>query len=179
MKDTACAFGIGPARASEADALTALVRSSDAYDGRYRVMVANQRLDAAYLSTNVVRVARGAAGELYGFYSLLVPGRGAETEGELDFMFVANGLQGRGIGRTMFNDLCAVAEQRRLTRVHVIAHPPAERFYLTCGARRVGHLPPAGRVTWTRPHLVLNVPVTAAAGRFAQTGSGRTVPDDL
>ena len=158
-------FRIGPARPSEADALTALVRSSDAYEGRYRTMVANQRLDAAYLSANVVRVARGPTGELHGFYSLLVPGRGAEAEGELDFMFVANGLLGRGIGRTMLNDLCDVAKQRRLTRVHVIAHPPAERFYLACGAHRIGQLPPAGRVTWTRPHLVLSFPVTAAAPR--------------
>jgi GNAT superfamily N-acetyltransferase len=162
LKGTAGAFGIRPAHPSEADELTALVRSSDAYDGRYRVMVANQRLTADYLAANVVRVAHGGAGELYGFYSLLVPGRGAESEGELDFMFVANGLQGRGIGRTMMNDLCGVAEQRRLTRVHVVAHPPAEQFYLTCGAHRVGHLPPAGRVTWTRPHLVLNLPVAAA-----------------
>jgi GNAT superfamily N-acetyltransferase len=146
-----------PARVSDADALTALVRSSDAYDGQYRVMVANQRLDAAYISTNVVRVVRGAAGELQGFYSLLVPGRGGDTEGELDFMFVGNSLRGRGIGRTMFEDLRAVAAQRRLTRIHIVSHPPAERFYRACGARRVGHIAPRGRVTWTRPHLVLDV----------------------
>lgn len=148
---------IEPARPDEAAALTTLVRTSAAYPGHYRVMVANQTLDAAYLDTSVVRVAHGPDGEMWGFYSLVTPGRGADGEGELDFMFVANDRQGRGIGRALFKDLRAMARRHRLSRVHIVAHPPAEPFYLACGARRVGQQPPTGRVTWARPHLTLDL----------------------
>jgi GNAT superfamily N-acetyltransferase len=148
---------IAPARPEEAEALTTLVRTSAAYHGHYRVMVANQKLDATYLDTNVVRVARGPDGEVWGFYSLLTPGRGTDGEGELDFMFVANHLQGRGIGRALFEDMRAAASWLGLSRVHIVSHPPSEPFYLACGAHRIGVLPPTGRVTWSRPHLTLAV----------------------
>jgi GNAT superfamily N-acetyltransferase len=157
MEPTAIKTQIDAAQPAEMTALTAMVRTSDAYQDSYRVMVANQTLDAGYLRANVVRVARGANGELCGFYSLLIPGRGVDGECELDFMFVANGQQRRGIGRTLMEDVGAVARRRRLARVHIVAHPPAEQFYLACGACRIGHLPPAGRVTWVRPHLVLDI----------------------
>lgn len=155
---------IEPARPDEAAALTTLVRTSAAYPGRYRVMVANQRLDAAYLATNLTRVAHGADGQLRGFYSILVPGRGAAGEGELDFMFVANQLQGRGIGRALFEDLRVTAGQLGLARVHIVSHPPSERFYLACGARRIGEQPPTGRVSWARPHLALDLGPPGLAG---------------
>ncbi|MGH3683287.1 MAG: GNAT family N-acetyltransferase [Natronosporangium sp.] len=155
---------IEPARPDEAEALTTLVRTSAAYPGHYRVMVANQRLDAAYLATNLTRVAHGADGQLWGFYSILVPGQGAAGEGELDFMFVANQLQGRGIGRALFEDLRATASQLGLARVHIVSHPPSERFYLACGARRIGEQPPTGRVSWARPHLALDLGPPGLAG---------------
>jgi GNAT superfamily N-acetyltransferase len=155
METILLTWTIEPARPEDMDTLTTLVRTSDAYDGEYRVMVANQRLDTAYLDANIVRVARGADGTIYGFHSVLVPGRGADGEGELDFMFVANDQQRRGIGRALMDDVRAVARQLGLGRLHIVAHLPAEPFYIACGARRVGLIPPAGRVTWTRPHLVL------------------------
>jgi GNAT superfamily N-acetyltransferase len=156
METTLTTVTIEPARPDEIEALTMLVRTSDAYGGDYRVMVANQRLDTAYLDTNVVRVARSTDQVLYGFHSLLIPGRGAVGEGELDFMFVANGLQRRGIGRALMDDVRSVARRLRLSRIHIVAHPPAESFYLACGARHIGHLPPTGRITWPRPHLILD-----------------------
>jgi GNAT superfamily N-acetyltransferase len=158
-------FRVAPARADEAEALTALVRGSAAYPGQYRVMVADQKLDAAYLDANVVRVIRGPGGDVWGFYSLLFPGHGAPGEAELDFMFVANDRQGRGIGRALFADMRAVAEERRASRVHIVSHPPAEAFYLAQGAERVGVLAPAGRATWSRPHLVLEPALVGAGAR--------------
>jgi GNAT superfamily N-acetyltransferase len=154
---TATALRVEPARPEEAAALTTLVRTSAAYTGHYRVMVANQNLDAAYLDANVVRVVRDTAGDIMGFYSLLIPGRGVDGEAELDFMFVANHLQGRGIGRTLFDDMRSVAHALSIARVHIVSHPPSEPFYLANGARRVGMLAPAGRVTWARPHLTLEL----------------------
>lgn len=153
---------IEPARSDEVERLTTLVRTSAAYAGHYRVMVANQTVDAAYLDANVVRVAHGPGGDIWGFCSLLIPGRGGDNEGELDFMFVANDIQRRGIGRALLDDLRTVASQHQLARVHIVSHPPSERFYLSCGARRVGLIPPSGRVSWTRPHLTLEI------HRFAQ-----------
>jgi GNAT superfamily N-acetyltransferase len=137
--------------------LTRMVRTSGAYDGIYRVMVANQTIDATYIDANPVRVARGAGGRMRGFYSLHIPGMGAEGEGELDFMFVADDHQRRGVGQALFADLRAMANQLRLTRIHIVSHPPAEAFYRGRGARPVGHMPPKGAVVWSRPHLILDV----------------------
>lgn len=150
-------LGVAPARPDEVEALTTLIRTSAAYDGHYRVMVENQTVDTDYLDANIVRVVRGADGDIWGFYSLVIPGKGGDGEGELDFMFVANHRQGQGVGRALFDDLRDTAGLLRLSRVHIVSHPPAEPFYLACGARRIGQLPPAGRVTWARPHLALEL----------------------
>ncbi|GAA0940023.1 GNAT family N-acetyltransferase [Virgisporangium aurantiacum] len=146
---------VEPARPQDMATLTTIVRTSDAYDGHYRPLAAAQTLDVAYLNTNVVRVIRGPGGDVHGFYSLLLPGMGAEGEGELDFIFVANGLKRRGVGRALFDDMRVVARELELSLVHIVVHPPAEPFYLACGARRIGEIPPTGRATWTRPYLTL------------------------
>jgi N-acetylglutamate synthase-like GNAT family acetyltransferase len=145
------------ATAADALALTTMVRTSAAYDGAYRVMVANQTIDAAYLTSNPVRVAHGPDGQLLGFYGLLIPGMGSAGEGELDFMFVANDSQRRGVGRALIHDLRVLAGQLQLARVRIVSHPPAEGFYQAMGARRVGTLPPSGRVAWSRPNLILDL----------------------
>ncbi|HEY9410128.1 MAG TPA: GNAT family N-acetyltransferase [Jiangellaceae bacterium] len=148
---------IGPARFDEAETLTGMIRNSSAYHGEHRVMVANQTVDRPYIEANLVRVARGADGVALGFYSVLVPGCGAPGEGEVDFMFVDDDAQGRGIGRALIEDLRVQAAALELTRVHVVSHPPSEAFYLACGAHRIGMSPPVGRVTWARPHLVVDI----------------------
>lgn len=150
-------FTIGTARADEAESLTTMIRSSAAYAGEQRVMVANQTVDQAYLDANLVRVARGGDRGALGFYSVLVPGRGAPGEAELDFMFVDNTAQGRGIGRALFDDMVAATRALGITRVHIVSHPPAEAFYLRCGATFVATIAPRGRVTWARPHLVVDI----------------------
>jgi N-acetylglutamate synthase-like GNAT family acetyltransferase len=148
---------IRTATTADAPTLTAMVRTSAAYDGAYRVMVANQTIDAGYLASNPVRVARAPDGQPLGFYSLLIPGRGTAGEGELDFLFVANDQQRRGVGRALIHDLRVLAGQLQLARVHIVSHPPAEGFYQAMGARRVGSLPPSGRAAWSRPHLILDL----------------------
>lgn len=150
------AVGVRPATGTDCVVLTAMVRDSAAYSGRYRVMVANQTIDERYVLAHPVRVAV-AGSEIVGFYSLLVPGCGGDGEGELDFMFVANGYQRRGIGRLLFDDLRRTAAHLRLRRIHIVSHPPAEAFYRAQGARLLGVEPPAGRVTWSRPHLIMSV----------------------
>lgn len=154
---------IGPAIAEETAELTAMVRTSSAYTGEYRVMVANQTIDAAYIRAHLTRVARGPDGEILGFASLQVPGRGGPGEGELDFMFVADDAQGLGIGRLLIEDVVAQAERQGLRTVHIVSHPPSAGFYRRCGARDVAVIEPYGRIGWSRPHLVLDLTAPAAA----------------
>ncbi|RIQ32492.1 GNAT family N-acetyltransferase [Jiangella rhizosphaerae] len=148
---------IAPATVAETEVLTTMVRTSGAYTGDYRVMVANQTIDAAYIARHVTRVAHGPDGELLGFATLQVPGRGGPGEGEVDFMFVADDAQGRGIGRLLMDDLRAEAAKRGLHRLHVVSHPPSAGFYRSCGFRDVGVIEPYGRIGWSRPHLVLSL----------------------
>jgi GNAT superfamily N-acetyltransferase len=148
---------IGPAAVAETAELTTMVRTAAAYDGDYRVMVANQTIDAAYIGQHLTRVARGADGRLLGFASLQVPGRGGPGEGELDFMFVADDAQGLGIGRLLIDDVRAEAVRLGLDRVHIVSHPPSAGFYRRCGARDVTVIAPYGRISWSRPHLVLEL----------------------
>jgi hypothetical protein len=153
---TSDSITIRPATGLDCPVLTAMVRQSAAYDGDYRVMVADQTIDQRYLLANPVWVAVDRQ-RVVGFYSLLLPGRGRAGEGELDFMFVADRDQRRGVGRLLFDDLRLVAASLRLSRVHIVSHPPSEGFYLAQGARRIGQVPPAGRAGWARPHLVLEI----------------------
>lgn len=146
------------ATAEDCPTLTAMVRNSRAYEGEQRVMVAQQTIDEQYVRGNPTRVAVDDDGRLIGFYSVLVPGRGEPGEGEIDFMFVADDLQGRGIGRALADDLKRLAADLGIKRVHVVSHPPAEAFYRAIGGRPVGVDPPRGRITWSRPLLTIDIP---------------------
>ena len=149
---------IRDAVAADAPALTRIVRGSAAYGGAYRTMVAAQLIDEAYLAANPTRVCVDDAGVVVGFASLLVPGRGVAGEAELDFMFVADDRQGLGIGRALLADVLDLGRRLGVACLHIVSHPPAEAFYRAVGAVRVGDIPPAGRITWSRPLLRLDVP---------------------
>ncbi|CAL99696.1 acetyltransferase (GNAT) family protein [Saccharopolyspora erythraea NRRL 2338] len=148
---------VDDARHDDAGQLTALVRASAAYAGEYQAMVVGDTITTDYLDANLVRVARGGDGAARGFYAMLTPGRGEPGEGELDYLFVGDDQQGRGLGRLLFEDMRAQAVRRGLRAVHIVSHPPAEEFYRARGARRVGEVPPRGSITWSRPHLLLTL----------------------
>jgi GNAT superfamily N-acetyltransferase len=154
---------IRDARAADAPALTAMVRRSGAYAGEYRVMVAPLVVDAAYLQANPTRVGVDGDGVVVGFAALLLPGRGAPGEAELDYLFVADDRQGHGIGRRLLADAVRMCRQRGVGPMHVVSHPPAEGFYRAMGAVRVGDVPPTGRITWSRPLLRLDVDTDTSA----------------
>ncbi|MFD4996755.1 GNAT family N-acetyltransferase [Streptomyces buecherae] len=137
-------------RATAADArrLTTLVRRSSAYEGRYAAMVAGYRVGPDYIATHRVFVAVDATDRLFGFYSLIL------DPPELDLMFVTDLAQGLGIGRRLAEHMKAQARAEGIASVRVVSHPPAEGFYRSVGARRVGTLranPPS--VAWDRPEL--------------------------
>ena len=128
----------------------------------YRVMVASQLVDATYLARNPTRVCVDDRGAIVGFASLLVPGRGVAGEAELDFMFVADSQQRRDVGRALMADVVALCTRLGVDRVHIVSHPPAEAFYRSVSAVRVGEVPAAGRITWSRPLLRLDVTTTVS-----------------
>ncbi|MER0246018.1 GNAT family N-acetyltransferase [Streptomyces sp. HSW2009] len=136
------------ATASDARRLTRLVRRSGAYRGEYAAMVEGYRVGADYIAAHRVFVAVDGTDRLLGFYALVL------DPPELDLMFVADGAQGLGIGRRLADHMKAEARSYGLTSVSVVAHPPAEGFYRSVGARRTGTRranPPA--VRWDRPEL--------------------------
>jgi N-acetylglutamate synthase-like GNAT family acetyltransferase len=155
--DLSAGHMIRDARAADAPRLTEIVHSSRAYDGAYHTVITSLTIDAAYVAANPTRVCVDGESEIVGFASLLLPGRGVAGEAELDYMFVADGQQGRGIGRTLIADVVGVATGLGVERIHIVSHPPSEGFYRSVGAERVGEIPPAGRVTWSRPHLRLDI----------------------
>ena len=124
--DTAAGFAIRYAQPADAPELTRIVRTSGAYAGPYRVMVAPLTIDKTYLATNPVRVCVDDQGRVAGFASLLLPGRGVDGEAELDFLFVTDDQQGRGIGRALMADITVVALRLGARCIHIVSHPPAE-----------------------------------------------------
>ncbi|MGW7196390.1 GNAT family N-acetyltransferase [Streptomyces chryseus] len=141
------------ATARDAKRLTRLVRNSRAYEGPYASMVAGYRVGPDYIEAHRVFVAVDAVDDRpLGFYSLVL------EPPELDLMFVADAAQGLGIGRLLVAHLREQAREAGITGVRVVAHPPAEGFYLSVGGERTGTEranPPA--VMWDRPELVLPV----------------------
>ncbi|WP_434098828.1 GNAT family N-acetyltransferase [Streptomyces xantholiticus] len=140
------------ATGQDAKRLTRMVRGSGAYQGHYAPMVAGYRVGPDYIETHEVFVAADEGGRVLGFYSLVL------SPPELDLMFVADDAQGQGIGRLLIDHMTGRARAARLDAVRVVAHPPAEGFYLSVGARRTGTVearPPA--VMWDRPELLLPV----------------------
>lgn len=136
----------------DAQRLTALVRGSRAYLGKYAPMVAGYRVGADYIAAHRVFLAADPADRLLGFYALLV------EEGELDLMFVADRAQGLGIGRRLAEHMKAEARARGLASVRVVSHPPSEGFYRSVGAQRVGTCPAAPpAVAWDRPELAFTL----------------------
>jgi GNAT superfamily N-acetyltransferase len=108
------------------------------------------RASADRVHADRVPTDRGPGGRILGFYALLL------APPELDLLFVADDVQGRGIGRLLIAHMKATARAAGLDEVRVVSHPPAEGFYRGVGASRTGTVranPPA--VMWDRPELVI------------------------
>ncbi|WP_406733156.1 GNAT family N-acetyltransferase [Streptomyces sp. NBC_01794] len=146
------AVQIRRATARDAKRLTRLMRNSRAYEGPYAPMIAGYRVGPDYIETHRVFLAVGEDERLLGFYALVL------SPPELDLMFVADAAQGLGIGRQLMEHLVGEARGAGLSSVRIVSHPPAEGFYRSVGANRIGTVsanPPA--VMWDRPELVLPI----------------------
>ncbi|MFJ9430177.1 GNAT family N-acetyltransferase [Streptomyces sp. NPDC101490] len=140
-------FTVRRATAEDAPRLTRLVRTSGAYRGDYAPMVEGYQVGGTYIEHHRVFVAVDADGRVVGFYALLV------EEAELDLAFVADSAQGLGVGRLLMEHMTEQAGAAGLRTVRVVAHPPAEEFYLRTGAVRTGTVRPTGHIYWERPEL--------------------------
>jgi GNAT superfamily N-acetyltransferase len=139
------------ANAADAPALTALTQASGAYRGEHRAILEGLEISAEQVARDECHLVEDDHGGIVGYYSLIVSGEDAE----LDLMFVADHVQGGGLGALLFRHMASVAKARGARRVRIVSHPPAEAFYLRMGAQRVGLKPPDGRVDWARPVLEL------------------------
>ncbi|MFD9219126.1 GNAT family N-acetyltransferase [Streptomyces sp. NPDC060064] len=140
------------ATARDAKRLTRLVRNSRAYEGPYAPMIAGYRVGPDYIETHRVFLAVGDDERVLGFYALVL------SPPELDLMFVADAAQGLGIGRQLIEHMVGEARSAGLSSVRIVSHPPAEGFYRSVGANRIGTVsanPPA--VMWDRPEMVLPI----------------------
>lgn len=136
------------AAVQDAERLTSLVRESGAYRGKYASIIDGYRVTADYIKQHRVHVAVGEAGRLVGFYALVL------EPPELDLAFVADDVQGAGVGRLLVEHMLGEAREAGLAEVRVVSHPPAEEFYRRLGAERVGVIAPSPpKVTWERPEL--------------------------
>ncbi|MGW3625556.1 GNAT family N-acetyltransferase [Streptomyces sp. NPDC000880] len=141
------------ATARDAKRLTSLVRKSRAYEGQYAPMIAGYRVGPDYIETHPVFLAVGENERVLGFYALIL------SRPELDLMFVADAAQGLGIGRQLIEHMIGEARDAGLPAVRIVSHPPAEGFYRSVGAKRIGTVsanPPA--VMWDRPELIIPIP---------------------
>ncbi|MDX2661096.1 GNAT family N-acetyltransferase [Streptomyces stelliscabiei] len=132
----------------DADRLTRLIHSCGAYRGPYASIISGYRVTADYIARHRVFVAVDETERLQGFYALLL------TPPELDLAFVADDVQGSGLGRLLIKHIITQARAAGLTEVLVVSHPPAEEFYRRLGAVRVGTVAPSPpKVDWERPEL--------------------------
>ncbi len=142
---------IRPALSDDATALTQLMHGSAAYEGSYATILEGYAVTPQQIDRDVIYVAE-LDGELCGFYSLKLEG-----EPELDLMFVADGVQGIGLGSKLFKHMKLEARLRGIASVKIVSHPPSVGFYRAMGAIIVGTKPPAAKATWSRPILSVAV----------------------
>ncbi len=94
-----------------------------------------------------IRIADEA--EMLGFHGV----RGEE----LEWLFVAPAAMGRGIGRALLADACAIARANGIETLRVEADPFAASFYECAGARLVGAAPSSSIAGRALPVYALDV----------------------
>ncbi len=97
-----------------------------------------------------------ADGAMAGFYRLVLDG----DEAELEAMFVDPPFIGKGVGKRLWRDMLAIAQQAGARRLVCQADPNAEAFYLAMGMRRFGEKPSESIPGRSLPMLELALPAS-------------------
>jgi GNAT superfamily N-acetyltransferase len=144
------------AHESEAPVLSAIAFESKAYWPYSGVQLVAWR-DALTISPSTVSsfptyVAEVEA-RVAGFF-VLVP---SSLHWKLEHFWVSPSSLGHGVGRALLSHASRLAAEGGATALTIDTNPNAERFYLACGAQRVGSLaaPIEGSPGRERPQLVL------------------------
>ena len=140
MRDT---IAIRLARREEAAALSALCVRSKAhwgYDAEFmRLSHSSLQIDPAAIEAGRVFVATDATGTLLG----VADGCKLPEAGSFDLLhlFVDPSALRRGVGRALFEAVCAWCAAEGGTRLLVLSDPNAAGFYQRLGARPIGEAP--------------------------------------
>jgi len=135
-------FQIRPARAQEADALSALCRRSKAhwgYDAAFmRASEPSLTVSSDLIARGRVLVAHDDTG-VAGVASVDALER--QDEYDLVHLFVEPDRMKRGVGRALFGAAVALARREGASRLVILSDPQAREFYERLGARCVGDAP--------------------------------------
>ncbi len=131
---------IRPARASEADELSALALRSKGYWGYDDDFLEACRAELTYTAEQCMSGAMMVAeraGRAVGFYLL----GGTPPVGELLALFVDVDAIGSGIGGVLLRHALTAAGEQEFRALMLDADPDAQPFYVRHGAVRVGEAP--------------------------------------
>ena len=142
---------IRPAITEDAETLTDLMHASAAYRGSYASILDGYAIRSSQIAQDVFHVAE-QDGAICGFYSLTLEG-----EPELDLMFVADSMQGSGLGSMLFKHMTREAKRRGISVIKIVSHPPSVGFYQAMGAIVIGTKAPTITAGWSRPILTLAI----------------------
>jgi GNAT superfamily N-acetyltransferase len=129
-----------PARADDADTLSALALRSKAHWGYDREFLDRVRDELTFTPASIAgrRITVAAvAGATVGFYSL----DGEPPAGELGNLSLDPASIGTGLGRRLWRHAVGAARDAGYTSLRIEADPYAEGFYIAMGAVRVGGAP--------------------------------------
>lgn len=125
---------------SESGALSALAMAAKAHWAYSDAQLAAWR-EALTISPEAIRsfpvYVAESQGHIAGFFGL-APGSG---EWQLEHFWVHPSCMGQGVGKLMLSAAVRVAKGLGASQLMVESDPHAERFYLTCGAQRIGQNP--------------------------------------
>lgn len=151
------------AQINEHEALSRIALEAKAHWGYGAEDLARWEADLTVSSVSVAQLPTFVAeldGDLAGFFQL----RFTPEIPELEHFWVLPSHMGKGVGRAMLERAMREVTARGQVKLQIDADPNAERFYLACGAERIGEKPaPAvGQPRRVRPQLTLSVDVTTS-----------------
>ena len=152
------AFELRPARAAEADFLTALAMRSKAhwgYDADFMARCLDELTVKPEDIESEVVIAAEAEGKVVGFgcLSAIEEAETEEPEGEIWHFFVEPSAMGTGLGRVLMERLFAEARDLGFKRLRVDSDPGARGFYQRMGFVYHSEAPSASIAGRKLPHL--------------------------
>jgi len=151
-------YSIRLARLSDRDALTDLSmrsKQSNGYDDAFMAQCADElRVLDDWITGNDFWLAETADGQIVGCIRLSSESDGV---GELETCFVDPAWKGRGVGKSLFEQLAGKARAIGLTTVGVDSDPYAEPFYARMGFRTIGRTPSGSIAGRTLPRMELTM----------------------